>query len=442
MELIRKLFRFIRRPLPYFKVMPYKFCGMGGAIAFYRKLILPRVVAKVRRKAQRGEKVNVLFLAMNPDMWKYDRVYRRFADDSRFAPTIVTAMRNIKDMDVRIEEQDAMVSYFTALGYNAIKGYDTSKKRWIDLKALKPDIIFHTQPYDRIIEKSFEYLNHLYALHCYSPYLFQQSEATWNWDNNLQQYCWKIFYPGKTQLEQAARISRVGTDNVVASGYCFEEEYAESAENVAAADKAWRNDRRKRIIWAPHHSISLFEWFKVSSFLEISDLMVRLREDYKDKVVFAFKPHPILRTKLYQIWGRDKTDLYYETWSNSENSFDAQGDYHALFAGSDAMIHCSGSFIVEYLYTGKPVAYVYSKTRKPPDFGPIGIAALEAHYPMHSEADIRRFIEGVVIGGEDTMATARRKVYDMYLRSPNGRPFSENVYRSILEGLEIECPNR
>ena len=427
--------RFLRNPRPYLDVWPYKFFGDIRVIRFYRKFVLPFLVWRVQHK----KRVNVVFLAMSPDMWKYDRVYCKLANDARFKPVIVTAMRNIPNMELRMQEQEAMVSYFSAKGYNVVRGYDVESKKWNKLGKLRPDIIFHTQPYSKVIERELEFFNHLGVLHCYSPYSFQLSNVDWNWDNNLQQYCWKIFYVCEMHLEQSERFSRVGRVNAVAAGYCLEEEYAEVVKDTASANAAWKNDGRKRIIWAPHHSIMEKEMFKVSSFLEIADFMVKLREEYKDKIMFAFKPHPVLKTKLYELWGEERTDAYYDNWANAENSFDAQGDYKALFAGSDAMIHCSGSFIVEYLYTGKPVAYVYSKSRNPPDIGVIGDAALNAHYPMHCEADIRHFIDDVVLGGHDTMADIRKSIADKYLKSPNGKMFSENVYETILQGLGKKC---
>ena len=430
---LRKLIRFVRNPKPYLSVMPYKLFRPIAVIKAYRKFLLPRVVRRVRRKGR----INVVFLALNPDMWRYGGVYRKFASNPRFNLVIVTAMRNIPQMEIRLEEQEAMISYFSAKGLNVVRGYDSLLKKWINLKSLNPDIIFYTQPYDNTIERSFEYLHHLDSLLCYAPYMFQLSEADWCWNNNLQQYCWKVFYVGNVQLEQCNLFSRIGESNAVAAGYCFEEEYAESVRDKESADKVWRNDRRKRVIWAPHHSIKPTEMFKVSSFLEIADLMVKLRNEYKDRVIFAFKPHPALKTKLYQIWGVERTDSYYEGWATAENSFDAQGDYHSLFAGSNGMIHCSGSFMVEYLYTGNPVAYVYSKTRNPPEIGPIGDAALRVHYPLHEEADVRRFIDNVIVEGQDSMASARKVMVDKYLRSPNGKTFSENVYLNIVDGLGL-----
>ena len=173
----------------------------------------------------------------------------------------------------------------------------------------------------------------------------------------------------------------------------------------------------------------------MSSFLEISDLMVQLRDAYKDKLIFAFKPHPVLKPKLYKLWGKEKTEAYYNGWVESSNSFLAEGDYLELFAGSDAMIHCSGSFLVEYLYTGKPVAYVYSKSRNPPEIGEIGEAALGAHYSVKNKIDIERFLSEVVVKGVDTMCEFRRETVDKYFKSPNRKMFSDNVYSNILVGL-------
>ena len=437
-RVITLFFRFVRNPQPYCDVLPYRFFGNMRVIRFYRTFILPFLVWRLKHK----RRINVVFLAMNPDMWRYDEVYRRLANDNLFNPVIVTAMRNIPNMELRLQEQETMWTFFSTKGYNVVRGYDLEKAKWINLEMLKPDVIFHTQPYSKVIGRQFEFFNHLGALHCYSPYSFHLSETEWGWNSDLQQYCWKLFYVGDIQLEITTRLSRVGRVNAVAAGYCLEEEYAEAVKDTESSNAAWKNDGRRRIIWAPHHSIMEKEMFKVSSFLEVADFMVKLREEYKDKVVFAFKPHPVLKTKLYEIWGTERTDAYYDDWARAENSFDAQGDYKALFAGSDAMIHCSGSFIVEYLYTGKPVAYVYSKSRNPPDIGVIGDAALNAHYPMHCEADIRHFIDDVVLGGHDTMADIRKNVADKYLKSLNGKMFSENVYETILEGLGKKCLTR
>lgn len=431
MRFIQLIFRIISNPRFYWKNLPYKFFGTKCVVSLYRRFILPIVVWRVRRH----KVVNILFLAMNPDMWRYQGVYDRMARDPRFHPIIVTAMRKIDDFNLSLEEQESMVRFFSGRGMPVVRGYDTSRKKWINLRSLRPDLIFYTQPYDEGIAKELEYYHYLDALICYAPYSFQLTETKWGWDNTLQLYCWRQFLVSKYHLQVSERLSRIRGVNAVPVGYCFEEEYDECVHDRKEANLAWKNDERKRIIWAPHHSIAAKELFKVSSFLDIADAMLSIKERFADRVVFAFKPHPVLKTKLYDIWGRSRTDDYYERWASSSNSFETSGDYHALFAGSDAMIHCSGSFIIEYMYTNKPVQYVYSKTRNPPDLGVVGDSALEAHYGAVNATDIISFIQKVVLEGVDTKRIKREQFLKNYIKSPQGSHFSENVYCDIVKGL-------
>lgn len=123
--MIAKLIRFVRNPRPYFEVP--NLLGYMLINKIYRALVMPLVLLRVRLK----KRVNVVSLAMNPDMWKYDGLHRKLAKDDRYNPIIVTAMRNIPNMDVRLQEQEIMVDYFTKRGFNVIQGYDAVAKKWI-----------------------------------------------------------------------------------------------------------------------------------------------------------------------------------------------------------------------------------------------------------------------------------------------------------------------
>jgi CDP-glycerol glycerophosphotransferase (TagB/SpsB family) len=83
--------------------------------------------------------------------------------------------------------------------------------------------------------------------------------------------------------------------------------------------------------------------------------MIEMAKKYQDSVQFVFKPHPVLRSKLVVLWGEEKTNAYYNTWDSLPNSTIHEDEYIDLFLTSDAMIHDSGSFTVEYLYVNKPV---------------------------------------------------------------------------------------
>lgn len=398
-------------------------------VSFYRFYVLPKVLRRVTRK----DRVNVVFLPMNVAMWRYGGVYKRMLNDRRFNVVVVTAPRVNQPVDSFVSEQDQMVRYFLNHNVEVLRGFKDG--HWIKLRSFDADIIFYTEPFDGIVCAQFEYWSNFKSLFCYAPYSFQLTQAAWSQDNALQNYSWKHYVSLPYQRDVCCRFSRIKGVNAVPVGYFFEEEYQAALSNRDAIEKTWQGDKRKRVIWAPHHSIATGASFKTSAFFEICDDMVRLREKYRDKIVFAFKPHPMLRDNLYQRWGKEKTEAYYADWANADNSFLDDGAFVPLFAGSDAMVHCSGSFIVDYIYTGKPVQYVSCKDRNAPDFGEIGDAALKAHYPAHGIEDIERFIEEVVLGGNDQMKSQRENVYQAYLKSPNGKTFSENVVDDILKGL-------
>jgi CDP-glycerol glycerophosphotransferase (TagB/SpsB family) len=92
----------------------------------------------------------------------------------------------------------------------------------------------------------------------------------------------------------------------------------------------------------------------------MAELMLELAQAYKDRIQIAFKPHPSLITQLYQHpdWGKERADDYYARWQQMENTQLETGGYVDLFMTSDAMIHDSGSFVVEYLYANRPVMFV------------------------------------------------------------------------------------
>ena len=201
--------------------------------------------------------------------------------------------------------------------------------------------------------------------------------------------------------------------------------------------------RRKRIVWAPHFSIvsKSSTLPPRSNFLWMAELMVTLAKEYSDRIQIAFKPHPALLTQLYQHpeWGQQRTDSYYDLWRTMENTQLETGEFIDLFMTSDAMIHDSGSFVVEYHYTKNPAMFV-SKDMKPileslTDFGK------EAHYIHYigaTEADIRHFIDDVVLAGNDPMRPQREEFFRNYLLPPGGKSVAQNVVDDIVESLNLK----
>ena len=100
------------------------------------------------------------------------------------------------------------------------------------------------------------------------------------------------------------------------------------------------------------------------------------------------------------------------------------------------MIHDCGSFLIDYLYFGKPVLYDnpnIDEVRATAD--EFGIRAYEAHYRVKSLADIKQFVDDVVLGGNDPLAPVRKDFFDNYLRPRDGKTASRFIYDDIVKSI-------
>ena len=199
--------------------------------------------------------------------------------------------------------------------------------------------------------------------------------------------------------------------------------------------------QRKRIIWAPHYSIGTKDLTAQSNFLWMSDFMMDVAREYSDQVQFAFKPHPRLYTELckHPDWGEERTAAYYSAWSEMDNTQLETTGFIDLFMTSHAMIHDSGSFAVEYHFTGNPVMYVATNFKEQvQEKGIFGQLAMKLHYEGKDRQDIVAFIEDVVLGGKDAMKADRERFKLDYLLPPNGQTVAKNTMDIIIKALDGE----
>ena len=163
-------------------------------------------------------------------------------------------------------------------------------------------------------------------------------------------------------------------------------------------------ERKLLIIYAPHHSIERSE-NSISTFLENAEIMKDLAIRYKESIHWVFKPHPMLRQKLYNhpLWGVDKTDKYFEFWDKNNFSKVCEGEYEELFLKSDAMIHDCSSFLVEYLFVDKPCLYLIKNSKSfTSNTNEFGQAMSTSYEFADTEDKIVGFVESILktmIGG-------------------------------------------
>ena len=391
----------------------------------------------LEKKLKEKQQIKVVFFVMSLSMWKAERLFQIMRANKRFLPFVVFAPRVDMPIEEKEKEREKLRQHFLSVGITMIDEYDCVADTGIDIKnRINPDIVFYTLPYSSVRRRSYSVSRSYWqnkfpnALICYFPYSFPITGDKMGYTSLLLDLAWKLFYPTTFHKNLAEQFSMMKGKNMVITGYPSADIFMDKNRTVKDMWKVPSSDL-KRIVWAPHHTIDI-DRLQFSTFLKYSDYMLELANKYRGEIQIAFKPHPLLRPKLYKHpdWGVRRTDDYFDLWSRKPNTLLAEGDYIDLFLTSDAMIHDSGSFMVEYLYTQKPVMYL-TRPGHLNKVSELGKLALDMHYQGNQEQDIDTFIEDVVLGGNDSMWDLRKQFFDNWLLPPHHKTVAQNIFDEI-----------
>lgn len=396
--------------------------------ALLKKFILSIKLSKIIRKhkselkrIQKKEKVVVAFFLINVDSWKLDSLYWSFNNDDRFEAIIVLCPFISKGNEFLELEMNKGKTYCENKRYNYFVAYDEINSAEIDVKDIvKPDIVFFTNPNNLTAEKLC-ISNYLESLTCYVPYSFRiDTLYQYEFDNDLVNYTWINFYETAIHENLAKKYARNHGSNIVVSGYPFMDNYKNCIRNGVV----WKSQDicKKKIIWAPHWTIKGYQntgldW---SCFLKYHETILKIAEDFKSSIQVAMKPHPFLKNTLSHpsLWGIEKTEAYFERWQSLANCQIVEGDYVELFLESDALIHDSGSFMVEYLALDKPIAYTLNDEPINNRFNEFGQKVFSGHYLINSDVELENFVLNV-IGGIDSYSNKRKEIIEQLDLNPN-----------------------
>lgn len=371
--------------------------------------------------------VRIMFYVNNLSMWKSDGLLKLLQKDSRFYPFVVSYLYQTHSPEGRQQLEKTIFSHFNDLGIECRKGFDEKRNKRIPVSRFNADILFYPQPYRNKLKEIPRNV-----LLSYIPYCFELGYPY----NKLYRYvCWKYFTTSPFLKELGPEYNLNHGANIVVAGNPLAD-YFFDGHNPSEEEWPINDPKLKKIIWAPHHSILPDDILDYSKFLEIADDMLVLAKKYNDKVQFVFKPHPMLKEKLYKIesWGKAKTDEYYDAWKNLANGNIAEGNYVDLFMTSDAMIHDCSSFTAEYLYVNKPVMFLTDKTIIK-SFNSFADACFRVHYHGSTIGEIESFIDNVV-AGVDPMADARTEFVSLNLVPQNNRTVADTIYKELCKIFE------
>lgn len=375
------------------------------------------------RAIRKKEKINVLFIVAELGAWKTEELYRRMLTHPRFNPYIVIT----SSLEAPISK-DALVAYLRKQEYDFLDV--DSNPELID--KLEPDIKFYYKPYEGSYPDGVYFDRHLKSLTCVIFYSFNMGGGYKSFRHPIRKFAWKEFVENGIVRNTMRSVKGIYSGNKVVTGLPMQDQLC---KDKSAYDDPWKPCvGKKRIIYAPHHSLkgSNGDYIEYSTFLENGEFILSLAKKYKDQLQWAFKPHPTLYPKLIKRWGKEKTDQYYNEWRDMENSQLEVGKYDALFMHSDAMIHDCSSFIVEYLYAHKPVLFLeeHPMTAEQLMVGEFPYRAYQLHEHASSHQGIEDFVKRI-IAGEKT-SNERDMFFKEFLTPPNGQSACDNIIDVIL----------
>lgn len=390
-------------------------------------LLYTRHLNRILPKISEHRPVRVMFYVNNLSMWKNDKLLQLLKNDARFEPFIVSYLYSSDSDKVKKSLEQEIFYHFHASGVNCISGFDFEKNRMIPVSFFKPDLLFYPQPYRNKLKEIPRNV-----LLSYIPYCFEMEDHRHFYNKLYQNICWKIFVTTPLHKELKAKYNINKGSNVVVAGNPLADYFFDG--HTPSGDM-WpsQNPQLKKIIWAPHHSILPDDMLDYSNFLEIADKMLEVARKYESQVQFVFKPHPMLKEKLYRLdsWGEERTDRYFQTWNSLSNGRYANGNYVDLFMTSDALIHDCSSFTAEYLYVNKPVMFLTKKSRIE-TFNSFADACFNVHYHGSSISDIETFIDNV-IAGFDPMLNERTRFINENLIPNKCDTVAQTIYNELCK---------
>jgi hypothetical protein len=298
------------------------------------------------------------------------------------------------------------------------------------------DLVFFTNPYEAMTYKYFT-LNYLKDKDLLPIYISYGGEVSSQQNNTMlaspeMSLFWKIFVNDYASLERHQEHQIIKGKNVIVSGNIRMDEYA----NITTIEQ-----NRKKIIIAPHHTIGneYKNIFQLSNFLFYADFFLELPKKYPE-IDFVFRPHPLLFVRLRQndMWGKEKADKYIQhLLTNTNVIYSDGGDFIKLFAQSSAIIHDCGSFIYDYLFTGKPCCYMLKNKETLKQLNTLAVKSINCYYIAENSNDILSFIENVVIAGYDYKKNARIEFADKNLKI-NFPDAADYVIKELKQEFAVE----
>ncbi len=378
-------------------------------------------------------KIHVAFVVQNRSYWpNHASIYAAMREDPAFSvsvfaiPKFVTGSRFLD-----LVEYSQLQADLDSKGIPHFKGFDASRQQWLNPWDFRlPEVVFLPQPYR-------EHLGHIYnsqywrqyAKIAYIPYgILMANLPRLQYQLPFFKDCWRIFVESEAHRALYLTHNPEIYDRTVVTGHPKTDAYLTPTKPTGL----WKLPAaRKRIIWAPHFTVSdtLSPGHTFSNFFSYFDFFVEQAKIHPD-IEFMLRPHPELFGYIvaHGLITKQEAEEYRKRFDALPNGQVYQGaDIFELFKESDALVLDSIGFLAEYLPTGNPICFLDSARRQ--RLNDIGEALLATYYKAWNVDEIGYFIENVVMNGNDPLKEQRLAALaaNLYL-PPNGAGYAIKEY--------------
>lgn len=375
-----------------------------------------------------NEKIRLVFLVIFPEVWpSIEAVWKRATKDERFVVSVVVV--NCTNRDV------SLVSLSKAQALLDSKGISYFTEQCFSLVNYRPHVVLYPSPYASHYPENYK-PEVVAAMGCRIAYVSYGLEvgggmfnARYQYDSDVPRVAWRVFARSRSQLANFGHYCSYGNGHVVVTGHPRAEMLGSGKTHAHRVANAKARGRLVTL-WTPHFSVMTRR--KWSSFLDHHETILRLIDDRPDLFLLV-RPHPFLRTSLTKLedWGADRVAAWFCAINEKDNvHVDTESDYRPAFETSSALIADAGSFLVEYLRTGKPVCHLTGKD----DIGlSEEVRRLACFYEGANEIDIAEFLDKVS-NGDDHLCEERKSAHQAYFATDNQIP-SQSILDEIANNI-------
>lgn len=398
------------------------------------KIILKFLQKKIIQKLKTKKKIDVFFLVTEKEKWNYQILFELFLKSKKFSPKIII----FPNGNNNLTKKDSFLRNY--LFFKNKKKIIKGVNKKFDIKGLneiikQESIVFYDQPVPKITndwKPNNTALNNLIAYVPYGIKIANSLGEISHFGLDLHHYCWKIFCETNWHKLKFEKFTR-NYGSIINTGHPKLDNY--KVKKNFNYKKIKLENFKKKIIWAPHWTIDHYLGVEHSTFKENYKYFIDLKNNFKE-IYWFFRPHQRLERQIIDTNFMKKKDLsnYFKSWSSKNSEYYNNHNYYKIFLSSDCLITDCGSFLVEYLFTGKPVLVLESG--KNPGWNKLGKKVYNVYYKAYNNQDILKFIQNVIIKKKDPLKSKRKKLIKSLLG--DNQSFKNNSWtasKKIFENI-------